>query len=54
MGICQCESDNWETLQKGQWSAVISPYEGRYTDIKSKEKLPGSVTVTVEEGSQLI
>jgi len=50
MGLCQCQNDKWKNLQKGQWSTVISAYGKRYIDVKLKDKLPDSITVTVEEG----
>jgi len=50
MGLCQCENDEWKTLQKGLWSTVISPYGKRYIDVKIKDKVPGSITITIEEG----
>ncbi|KAK9125558.1 hypothetical protein Scep_014404 [Stephania cephalantha] len=31
---CQCAKDDWGTLQKGKWSAVMSPYEDKYLDLK--------------------
>ncbi|KAL0346051.1 UNVERIFIED_CONTAM: Transcription factor [Sesamum radiatum] len=47
LGLCQCESDNWESIQSGAWSSVVSPYVDRYIDVKFVNNLSGSVTVTV-------
>lgn len=52
LGLCQCENGEWKTLQKGEWSTVISPFEKRYIDVKVMDKLPGSITVTAEEEFQ--
>ncbi|XP_020258237.1 uncharacterized protein LOC109834613, partial [Asparagus officinalis] len=51
-GLCQCEDDQWKTLQEGQWTAVISPYERRYIDVKVEDKLPYSFTITAEQEFQ--
>lgn len=42
--------DEWQTLQKGQWSAVISPYENRYVDVNFKDKTSASCAISIEEG----
>ncbi|KAK4392595.1 Transcription factor [Sesamum angolense] len=34
LGLCQCESDNWESIQSGAWSSIVSPYVDRYIDVK--------------------
>ncbi|KAL0337830.1 UNVERIFIED_CONTAM: Transcription factor [Sesamum calycinum] len=47
LGLCQCESDNWESIQSGAWSSIVSPYVDRYIDVKFVNNLSGSVTVTV-------
>ncbi|EHA8587379.1 hypothetical protein COCNU_scaffold002020G000010 [Cocos nucifera] len=52
LGLCQCEMDEWQTLQKGQWSAVISPYENRYVDVNFKDKTSTSCTISIEEEFQ--
>ncbi|KAK6127117.1 hypothetical protein DH2020_039155 [Rehmannia glutinosa] len=48
LGLCQCHNDNWESIQTGIWSSVISPYEERYIDVKFVNNLSGSVTVSVK------
>lgn len=53
VGFCQCEVDEWQTLQKGQWSAIISPFEKRYLDIRLKDKTLMSFTLSIEEGKVL-
>lgn len=50
LGWCQCEKDEWRSVQKGIWSAVISPYETRYIDVRINGELSDSVTVALEEG----
>ncbi|KAM1635655.1 hypothetical protein ACFX13_013964 [Malus domestica] len=52
LGLCQCEEDDWKNLQKGLWSSVMSPYDEKYVDVKFIGKIPGSVTITVEEDFQ--
>ncbi|KAM1093251.1 hypothetical protein ACFX2I_008424 [Malus domestica] len=52
LGLCQCEEDDWKNIQKGLWSSVMSPYDERYVDVKFIGKIPGSVTITVEEDFQ--
>ncbi|XP_026664990.1 uncharacterized protein LOC103718839 isoform X3 [Phoenix dactylifera] len=52
IGLCQCEIDEWQTLQKGQWSTVISPYENRYVDVNFKDKTSTSCTISIEEEFQ--
>nr|XP_028946111.1 uncharacterized protein LOC103423163 isoform X3 [Malus domestica] len=52
LGLCQCEEDDWKNIQKGLWSSVLSPYDERYVDVKFIGKIPGSVTITVEEDFQ--
>ncbi|KVI00026.1 Transmembrane protein 194 [Cynara cardunculus var. scolymus] len=34
LGLCQCEKDDWRSIQKGFWSSVMSPYEQRFVDVK--------------------
>ncbi|KAI3472424.1 hypothetical protein Pfo_029545 [Paulownia fortunei] len=48
LGLCQCQNDNWESIQGGIWSSTISPYEDRYIDVKFVNNLSGSVTVSVK------
>lgn len=50
LGLCQCENDNWGSIQSGMWSSTISPYEDGYIDVQFVEKLSGSVTVVIELG----
>ncbi|KAK9682233.1 hypothetical protein RND81_10G060100 [Saponaria officinalis] len=50
--MCQCEKDAWKSVHKGIWGSLISPYEGRYIDVKFVGDVTGSVTVTVEEEFQ--
>ncbi|KAG8367732.1 hypothetical protein BUALT_Bualt16G0103500 [Buddleja alternifolia] len=48
LGLCQCGNDNWEGIQNGIWSSVVSPYEDRYIDVKFVNNLSGSVTVSIK------
>ncbi|GJT19026.1 hypothetical protein Tco_0877732 [Tanacetum coccineum] len=50
VGLCQCEKDDWRSLQDGFWSSFMSPYERKYVDVKFGDKVTGSVTVGVDEG----
>ncbi|XP_054803074.1 uncharacterized protein LOC129306481 isoform X2 [Prosopis cineraria] len=52
LGWCQCEKAEFESVQKGIWSAVISPYEKRYIDVRFTDEIPGSVVVALEEDFQ--
>lgn len=49
IGLCQCEKDEWKSVQKGSWSSLTSPYEEKYIDVKFIGDVSGSVTITVEE-----
>ncbi|KAF7146977.1 hypothetical protein RHSIM_Rhsim03G0050200 [Rhododendron simsii] len=51
-GLCQCEKDEWKSVQNGLWSSVMSPYGERFVDVKFAADRPGSVTVTVKEEFQ--
>lgn len=50
LALCECEKDEWKTIQKGVWSSVISPYEHRYVDVKIIGEVPGDFTVSISEG----
>ncbi|XP_042433173.1 uncharacterized protein LOC122019742 isoform X2 [Zingiber officinale] len=52
MGLCQCNEEVWESLQHGQWSSVISPYEDRYIDINTDDKMSIALTVSLDEEFQ--
>ncbi|WOL15291.1 hypothetical protein Cni_G24072 [Canna indica] len=52
IGLCQCEDERWESLQKSQWSLVLSPYESRYIDVKVDDKISRSLTITLKEDFQ--
>ncbi|KAJ9131862.1 hypothetical protein P3X46_034769 [Hevea brasiliensis] len=53
LGLCHCEKNEWKTVQKGQWSSIMSPYEDRYVDVKFISEISGSVSISVEEDLQL-
>ncbi|XP_075485910.1 uncharacterized protein LOC142525479 [Primulina tabacum] len=46
--LCHCGKDNWESIQNGIWSSVISPYQDKYIDVKFSNNLYGSVVVSVK------
>ncbi|XP_015900290.2 uncharacterized protein LOC107433519 [Ziziphus jujuba] len=52
LGFCECEKDEWRSLQKGLWSSVMSPYDTKYADVKFIGDVSGPVTLTVEEDFQ--
>ncbi|KAL0926410.1 hypothetical protein M5K25_002640 [Dendrobium thyrsiflorum] len=52
LGTCDCGHDDWRSLQNGEWKSVMSPYDTRFIDVKSIEKISGSITVYVEEEFQ--
>ncbi|KAK9290345.1 hypothetical protein L1049_008512 [Liquidambar formosana] len=52
LGLCQCEKDEWRSVQKGIWGSIMSPYGERYVDVKFIGEVPGSVIVSVEEDFQ--
>ncbi|XP_010550594.1 PREDICTED: uncharacterized protein LOC104821409 isoform X2 [Tarenaya hassleriana] len=52
LGMCECEKDDWRTLQKGLWSSVMSPYDKKYIDVKFGGESSGSVSISVEEDFQ--
>ncbi|KAE9599664.1 putative NEMP family, major facilitator superfamily domain-containing protein [Lupinus albus] len=52
LGWCRCEKDEWRSVQKGVWSAIMSPYENRYVDVRINGDISDSVTVALEEDFQ--
>ncbi|XP_057954381.1 uncharacterized protein LOC131148589 [Malania oleifera] len=52
LGPCQCRKDDWKAIQRGLWNSFTSPYVDRFVDVKLIGKVPGSVTVSVEEEFQ--
>ncbi|KAI9120942.1 hypothetical protein K1719_007975 [Acacia pycnantha] len=52
LGWCQCETAEFRSVQKGIWSAVMSPYEKRYVDVRFTDEIPGSVVAALEEDFQ--
>lgn len=52
LGTCDCGNDDWRSLQKGEWKSVMSPYDTRFIDVKTMEKISGSIMVYVEEEFQ--
>jgi hypothetical protein len=51
MGLCECESSKWKSLQNGQWNGLISPYEKRYIDVRVKDQISTSFSLSIQEGN---
>ncbi|CAK7341535.1 unnamed protein product [Dovyalis caffra] len=54
LGLCQCEKDDWRTVQKGLWRSVMSPYEERYVDVKFISDTSEYVSIAVDEGNEIV
>ncbi|KAJ9540470.1 hypothetical protein OSB04_026976 [Centaurea solstitialis] len=52
VGLCQCEKDDWRSLQNGLWSSTMAPYVQSYVDVKFDDVVTGSVTVSLDEVQQ--
>ncbi|GJV33518.1 hypothetical protein Tco_1393918, partial [Tanacetum coccineum] len=52
LGLCQCEKDDWRSLENEQWSFVMSPYEQLFVDVKFARGTDGFVSVYLHEVSQ--
>ncbi|MED6221618.1 hypothetical protein PIB30_056568 [Stylosanthes scabra] len=52
LGLCECQKDEWKSVQKGIWSSVMSPYETRYVDVRINGQISDSVTIALEEDLQ--
>ncbi|CAL1408462.1 unnamed protein product [Linum trigynum] len=53
LGQCDCEKEEWKTVQNGQWSSVMSPYQERYIDVKTTGGISGGgITVQLKEEPQ--
>lgn len=52
LGLCQCEKDDYKSLQNGLWSSTMSPYEQTFVDVKFGDGVSGSVTVAIDEVQQ--
>ncbi|KAK3001665.1 hypothetical protein RJ639_021016 [Escallonia herrerae] len=53
LGLCQCQKDDWKSVQKGIWSSAMSPYRYGFVDVKFVGDVSGSVSVTVDEEAQV-
>lgn len=53
LGLGQCPKDEWKSLQKGLWSATMSPYETKFVDIRIIDSFSVSVTISVDEEFRL-
>ncbi|KAI3683750.1 hypothetical protein L1987_84264 [Smallanthus sonchifolius] len=47
--FCQCEKDDWRSIQEGSWSSIMPPYEKRFVDVKFVTGISGFVTVSLNE-----
>lgn len=52
LGLCQCEKEEWISVQKGIWQSIISPYDVRYIDVKFISDISATVTVSLKEDFQ--
>ncbi|MED6161201.1 hypothetical protein PIB30_058457 [Stylosanthes scabra] len=52
LGLCQCQKDKWSSVQKGTWSAAMSPFENGYLDMRFNSQESTSVTISLEEDTQ--
>ncbi|KAJ3685904.1 hypothetical protein LUZ61_015068 [Rhynchospora tenuis] len=52
LGLCECESNNWQSLRDGQWNSLISPYEKRYIDVRVKDQISTSFSLSIHEELQ--
>ncbi|XP_050214133.1 uncharacterized protein LOC126665390 isoform X2 [Mercurialis annua] len=50
--LCHCEKDEWKGLQKGVWSAVMSPYNEKFVDVKFVGEIYGPVKLFIKEDLQ--
>lgn len=48
-GLCQCDQHEWEAVQKGSWSSIMSPYVDGYVDLMTVGEIPDILTVKVKE-----
>ncbi|GJV89997.1 hypothetical protein Tco_1533935 [Tanacetum coccineum] len=49
LGLCECEKDDWRSLENEEWRFVMSPYEQMYVDVKLSPRTHGYVSVYLEE-----
>lgn len=54
IALCECAKDEWQTLQNGVWSSVMSPFGDRYIDVRFAGGLSGSITASLGEGLKII
>ncbi|KAJ4770455.1 transmembrane protein (DUF2215) [Rhynchospora pubera] len=52
LGLCECESNYWQSLHDGQWNSLISPYEKRYIDVRVKDQISTSFSLSIQEEFQ--
>lgn len=49
LGLGQCLQNEWKALDKGSWTALMSPFETKFIDIRMPGTLFDSLTISVEE-----
>ncbi|XP_047092108.1 uncharacterized protein LOC124703914 [Lolium rigidum] len=52
MGLCECETGEWQVLQDGRWNAVKSPYGSKYVDVKLADKKSTAFSLSIQEELQ--
>ena len=50
MGLCECETGEWQVLQDGMWNAVKSPYGSKYVDVKLADKKSTAFSLSIQDG----
>jgi hypothetical protein len=53
MGLCECETGDWQVLQDGMWNAVKSPYGSKYVDVKLADKKSTAFSLSIQEGKDI-
>lgn len=49
LGLGQCLQNEWKALEKGSWTALMSPFETKFIDIRMPGMFFDSLTISVEE-----
>jgi hypothetical protein len=53
MGLCECDTGDWQVLQDGMWIAVKSPYGSKYVDVKLADKKSTAFSLSIQEGKDI-
>ena len=55
MGLGKCMKENWQSLEKGTWTGLMSPFEIKYVDIRMRDSITDfPLEVSVHEGIILV